>query len=46
MKNAILKNEYDGPLSRLNKIDRKYLRFVKEYNQPAGIAERVFEALK
>ena len=46
MKKAVLKNEYDGPLSQLNKIDRKYLRFVKEYSQPDSIAEQVFEALK
>jgi hypothetical protein len=46
MKNAVIKNEFDGLASQVDKLDRKYLRFVKEYNRPDSIAESVFEALK
>jgi hypothetical protein len=46
MKNDAIKNELDGSFSQLDKLSRKYLRFVKEYNQPDSIAESVFEALK
>jgi hypothetical protein len=46
VKNAVIKNEFDGSLGQLDKLDRKYFRFVQDYTQPDSIAESVFEALK
>jgi hypothetical protein len=46
MKNAIIKNEFDGPLGQLDKLDRKYLRFMQDYETPGGIQTTVFEALR
>ena len=46
MKTAVIKNEFDGSAGQLTGFDRKYLRYVKEYDQPDSIADRVFSALR
>jgi hypothetical protein len=46
MKNAVIKNEFDGALGRLEKLDRKYLRFMRGCDAPGGVQAAVFEALR
>jgi hypothetical protein len=46
MKTAAIKNEFEGPAGQLTKFDRKYLHYVKEYDQPDSIADKVFSALR
>lgn len=46
MKNALIKNEFDGPLSGIDKLNRKYLRFMQDYEMPGGTKVTVFEALR
>jgi hypothetical protein len=46
MKTNAIKNEFDGSAAQIAKFDRKYLRYVKEYDQPDSVADRVFAALR
>jgi hypothetical protein len=46
MKNASIKNEFDGPLGQIDKLDRKYLCFMQDYETPSGIQATVFDALR
>jgi hypothetical protein len=46
MENVVIKNEFDGPLSQLDNLDRKYLRFMQDYSQTGGIQASVFDALR
>ncbi|MDR3130292.1 MAG: hypothetical protein LBU18_01965 [Treponema sp.] len=44
--NTVIKNEFDGSVMQLAKLDRKYLRCVKEYDQLDSVACKVFSALR
>jgi len=46
MKNAVIKNEFDGVLASVDKFDHKYLRFVQDRNRPDSVAASIFNALK
>ncbi len=45
MKTPVIKNEFDGQLSQLDKLDKKYLRFIQD-TQSDTIQTSVFAALK
>jgi hypothetical protein len=45
MKNAVIKNEFESPLGQLDKLDRKYLRFMQD-TQSDSIQSSVFAALR
>ncbi len=46
MKTTVIKNDFENSTGQLTKFDRKYLRYVKEYDQPDTIADSVFSALR
>jgi hypothetical protein len=46
MGNPVIKNEFDGAMGQSSKLDRKYLRYVKEYDTPDSAADKVFSALR
>jgi CRISPR/Cas system-associated endoribonuclease Cas2 len=45
MKDALIKNEFDGPINQLDKFDRKYLRFIQD-TQMDRVQASVFAALR
>jgi hypothetical protein len=45
MRNAVIKNEFDNPLGQLDKLDKKYLRFMQDAH-PDSIQASIFAALR